>query len=255
MVKLKQNLISPECVINMKSVPGLRGIVREDGMLRILTLTTLAEIETSAIVRDGWGVLADTASVMASPQIRNLATVGGNICNAAPSADMAPPLIALGSEVVTVSRSGERVIPLEDFFTGPGTTVLGPGEILREIRVPGQPESSAAVYLKHGIRRAMDIAVVGVAARVDRSPEGGIFLVRIVQGAVAPVPLRTKEAEDVVLSEGLSITSIDRAADIAAASVRPITDVRGSEWYRREMVRVLTRRALLECAVILGLKK
>lgn len=254
LVKMKQKLLSPECVVNLKTVPGLRGITYEGGVLKILTLTTIAELEKSGLVRENFEVLAKTAAVMASPQIRNLATVGGNLCNAAPSADMAPPLIALDSKVAIVSGSGERLVPLEEFFTGPGTTVLRPGEILREIRVPRQPEASAAVYLKHGVRRAMDIAVVGVAARVDKSPDGGVSLVRIVQGAVAPIPLRTRDAEDVILSGGLTLSAIEKAADIASGEVKPITDVRGSEWYRREMVRVLTRRALLECAVTLGLK-
>lgn len=184
---------------------------------------------------------------MASMQIRNLATIGGNLCNAAPSADLAPPLIALEGTAVIAGPDGERRILLDQFFLGPGQTALAPGELLVAVELPVPHPRAAAVYLKNSPRRAMDIAVVGVAAAIawlDRRCE----VVRIVLGAVAPTPLRARRAENLLLGQEISQERVAEAARTAAQEAQPIDDVRGSAWYRRRMVDVLVRRALLQLA-------
>jgi carbon-monoxide dehydrogenase medium subunit len=182
---------------------------------------------------------------MASPQVRNRGTIGGNIANAAPSADTAPPLVALGASVRVHTARGARVVPLEEFFVGPGETVLAGRGVLGSILVPVPPRSLRATYLKHGVRAAMECAVVSVAVAARRE-RGVVRGVRIVLGAVAPTPLRVPAAEALVEGTGGGPLDLLAAAGEAADAARPITDVRGSEGYRREIVRCLVRRALEE---------
>jgi carbon-monoxide dehydrogenase medium subunit len=181
---------------------------------------------------------------MASVQIRNLATVGGNMCNAAPSADLAPILIALNAiaRIAGHESRGERRVLLEDFFAGPGRSVLAPGELLVSLEVP--PPAGPSLYLKQSPRAHMDIAVVGVGLAVQLK-DGHCELARIVLGAVAPVPMRARRAEAELTGGPLTVERIDRAAKIAAEEAKPIDDVRGSAWYRRRMVEVMTRRGLM----------
>jgi carbon-monoxide dehydrogenase medium subunit len=171
-----------------------------------------------------------------------LATVGGNMCNAAPSADLAPILIALNAVAVINGANGERRVSLEEFFTGPGKTVLGVGELLVCVEVPKQDGKS--IYLKHSPREHMDIAVVGVGIFVETTRRVVSTGVRIVLGAVAPIPLRAKKAEEEAMSGSLTKERIERAAKIAAEESKPIDDVRGSVWYRKKMVEVLVKRGL-----------
>jgi carbon-monoxide dehydrogenase medium subunit len=189
---------------------------------------------------------------MASTQIRNLATIGGNLCNGAPSADLAPPLIALSGSAVVVGPDGERQVPLDEFFLGPGQTALEPGDLLVAVTIPPPQPGSGAVYLKHSPRRAMDIAVVGVAVAMTKSqlPASSFQCedVRIVLGAVAPTPLRARRAEEVLRDQQITEERIEKAALAAADEAQPIDDVRGSAWYRRRMVEVLTRRGLMHLA-------
>ena len=242
--------LSPRVVINLKRIPGLAEIApAEDGGLRIGALVTLNQIARSPLVRQRCPILAATTAKMASPLIRNLATIGGNLCNAAPSADTAQPLIALGAEAVIVGAGGERRVALEEFFAGPGETVLGRGELLTEVVVPPPDPRARGTYLKHTYRQAMDIAIVGVAAVVRFEPEDSVCEdARIVLGAVAPTPLRARQAEAAVKGAPLSEVRIAEAARRAAQEARPIDDTYSSAWYRRWMVAVLTRRVLQEVA-------
>jgi len=243
LLKMKAGRLSPKAIVNIKRVPELRGLTF-NSHLTLGALTTLEEIKQSSMIRERYPALSDAAATMASVQIRNLATVGGNLCNAAPSADLAPILIALNAAARLAGIKGERRIPLEDFFTGPGTTVLAPGELLVSLEVP--PPAGPSVYLKHSPREHMDIAVVGIGLALR-----GYHLLshecaepRVVLGAVAPVPLRARRAEAELTGGPLAAERIDRAAKIAAEEAKPIDDVRGSAWYRRRMVAVLTRRGL-----------
>ncbi len=247
LLRLKRRLFRPRYVVNIKAIPGLNHLASQDGQgLRLGALTTIRTLETSPLVRGQYSMLAQAAGTVGSVQVRNLATVGGNLCNAAPSADTAPALIALGATATMVGPRGERSLPLADFFTGPGTTALGNGELLTELQLPPPPPHSAGVYLKLSPRRAMDIAVVGVAARVAlEGRQGPCRDCRIVLGAVAPTPLRALEAEAILRGREITPELAQRAAQETAAASRPITDVRGSAEYRREMVAVLTRRAIM----------
>jgi len=243
LLKMKAGRLSPKAIVNIKRVPELRGLTF-NSHLTLGALTTLEEIKQSSMIRERYPALSDAAATMASVQIRNLATVGGNLCNAAPSADLAPILIALNAAARLAGFKGERRIPLEDFFTGPGTTVLAPGELLVSLEVP--PPAGPSVYLKHSPREHMDIAVVGIglALRGYNPLSQECAEPRVVLGAVAPVPLRARRAEAELTGGPLAAERIDRAAKIAAEEAKPIDDVRGSAWYRRRMVAVLTRRGL-----------
>ncbi|MCC6190116.1 MAG: FAD binding domain-containing protein, partial [Anaerolineales bacterium] len=185
--------------------------------------------------------VAAAAGTMASVQIRSLATLGGNLCNAAPSADLAPVLIALDTTCLITGPHGEREMPLEEFITGPGQTALLPGELLMAVRT--SPTSGSATYLKLAPRACMDIAVVGVGLALHLAG-GRCQRARIVLGAVAPTPMRARRAEEALVGEQLTAERIEQAADLAAEAAQPIDDVRGSAWYRRRMVATLTRRGL-----------
>ncbi len=247
LLKMKAGRLAPKVVVNIKRIPDLR-CLSFDSHLTLGALTTLEEIRCSPIIRQHYPALAEAAATMASVQIRNLATVGGNLCNAAPSADLAPILIALNAIVRIAGPGGERRTPLGEFFTGPGTTVLEPGELMVALKVP-RP-AGPALYLKHSPREHMDIAVVGVGLslrwgstlRATAAPT--CESARVVLGAVAPTPLRAQRAEEELLGGPLNAERIVRAAKLAAEEAKPIDDVRGSAWYRRRMVEVLTRRGL-----------
>jgi carbon-monoxide dehydrogenase medium subunit len=246
LLRMRTGQWRPRCVVNIKKVPGLVGIGFDpDSGLHLGAMVTAADLVRSEVVQAHYPALAQGAAVMASVQIRNLATVGGNLCNAAPSADLAPPLIALGGSAVIAGPEGQRRVPLEEFFLGPGQTILAPDELLVAIALPSPRPGSAAVYLKNSPRQAMDIAVVGVAVAMTRLDER-CEDVCLVLGAVAPTPLRARRAEALLRGEEISTERIAEAARTATQEAQPIDDVRGSAWYRRQMVEVLTRRALLQ---------
>jgi carbon-monoxide dehydrogenase medium subunit len=246
LLRMRTGQWRPRCVVNIKKIPGLVGIGFDPGSgLRLGAMVTAAELVRSEVVQAHYPALAQGAAVMASVQIRNLATVGGNLCNAAPSADLAPPLIALGGSAVIAGPEGQRRVPLDEFFLGPGQTILAPDELLVAITLPFPRPGSAAVYLKNSPRQAMDIAVVGVAVAMSRLDER-CEDVCLVLGAVAPTPLRARRAEALLRREEITTERIAEAARTAAQEAQPIDDVRGSAWYRRQMVEVLTRRALLQ---------
>ncbi|MGH8740792.1 MAG: FAD binding domain-containing protein [Burkholderiales bacterium] len=223
----------------MKKIPGIGRLsfdAREG--LRIGALVTAREVEISPVILEKYLSLAQAARELGSIQVRNRATIVGNVCRASPSADTLPPLIADAAEVTLHGRNGERRLPLEDFFSGPGKTVLAPDELVTELRLPPPAPRTGKVYIKHGRRKAMELATVGVAVSLSRDD------VRIVLGAVAPTPIRARRAEQILRGKRIDATMIERAAQAAADEARPISNVRASAEYRREMVGVLVRRAL-----------
>lgn len=243
--KMKARHLSPEHVISLRGLKGLNFIKRTGRSVRIGALTPLRDIEKSPLLSDGFQMLRSAAREVGSVQIRNVGTIGGNLCNASPSADTAPPLMALRAEAKIIGPRGGRRIPLEDFFAGPGRTALRRGELLSEIYVPLPGPGTGSVYIKLGVRRAMDIAIVGVAALITLDPRDRTCrLARIALGAVAPTPIRAFKAEELLAGKALDDDLIERAAALASRAAKPITDVRASADYRREMVEVLTRRAL-----------
>lgn len=239
LVELKEDLRRAECVVNLKKIPGIGGLsfdAREG--LRIGALVTAREIETADSVLRHYASLAQAARELGSIQVRNRATIVGNVCRASPSADTLPPLIADGAEALIHGPKGERRVALDDFFTGPGKTVLAPGEVVTELRLPPPAPRTGKVYLKHGRRKAMELATVGVAVSLS---DGEL---RMVLGAVAPTPIRARRAEEILRGRKPDAALIERAAQAAIEDSRPISNVRASADYRREMVGVLARRAL-----------
>jgi aerobic carbon-monoxide dehydrogenase medium subunit len=242
--QLKNGVLKPGWVVDLSAVAELRSISdASDGGLRIGASVTARELELDARVRSRFPALAESAAMVGSVQVRNLATLGGNLCNAAPSADMAPPLLALDAEAVIAGPSGQRRVSMASFFLGVRRTVLAPGELLLEIVVPAQGAHSGGNYLRHTPRRELDIAVVGVASQVTLTG-GNCTTARIALAAVAPVPLRATDAEQVLVGQPLTPQQIERAAELASGAARPIDDHRGSIEFRNHLVRVLTRRTL-----------
>jgi CO/xanthine dehydrogenase FAD-binding subunit len=242
--QLKNGVLKPGWVVDLSAVAELRTISdAPDGRLRIGASVTARELELDARVRSRFPALAESAAMVGSVQVRNLATLGGNLCNSAPSADMAPPLLALDAEAVIAGPSGQRRVPMASFFLGVRRTVLAPGELLLEIVVPAQGAHSGGNYLRHTPRRELDIAVVGVASQITLAG-GKCTAARIALAAVAPVPLRATDAEQALVGQPLTPQQIERAADLASGAARPIDDHRGSIEFRNHLVRVLTRRTL-----------
>jgi aerobic carbon-monoxide dehydrogenase medium subunit len=248
MVRMKQKAARPAYLIDISNLPGLDAIEcdKEDA-LKIGALCTHSDIESSSLIRGKCNILAQACRSIGSVQIRNLGTIGGNLCNASPSADSAPALLALDAKVKIFGFSGGNTVELAKFFRGPGESILKPGEILTGIDVPAMSPNYYGVYLKLSPRRAMDLAVVGVAIVMCLSGDGSICTdIRIALGAVAPVPMRTVKAEAILRGQKLDEALIDEAAAVAAEETRPITDLRGSLEYRKEMVKVLTRRGICQ---------
>jgi CO/xanthine dehydrogenase FAD-binding subunit len=243
--KLKRREIkAPEYIIDLKGIPNLDYIKYDEvGGLSLGALVTIHAVETSPIVQERFGVLFQAAESMASTQVRNRGTIAGNLCSAVPSADTAPALLTLEASLKLISQKGERIVNVEDFFTGPNETVLTNEEILKEIHVPNLPPHSRGRYLKLTPRRSMDLAIVGVAAVVV-AEDGICNDIRIALGAVAPTPIRARRAENMIRGQKLSDEVIEGAARVAAEECRPISDHRASAEYRCDMVEVLTKRAI-----------
>jgi carbon-monoxide dehydrogenase medium subunit len=249
-IAMKEKGLVPKYVIDLKMIPGLAAIRENaDGAISIGALTTMREIETSPLIKKRYPFLAQSAAEVGSIQIRNRATVGGNMANATPSADVAPALIALNAIARIAGESGERSLPLEEFFSGPGQTVMAGGEILTEIIIPKTSARLVGDYIKFSPREMMDLAYVGVAVTYNLAEqEKKCTDVRIVLGAVAPTPIRAKRAEAILEGQVVGEALAEKAGAIAAEEARPISDVRSTADYRRAMVGAMTKRAILNAA-------
>jgi len=240
LVEMKEQLRRVDRVVNIKKIPGMAGLAYDEREgLRIGALVTAREVELSSIVKEKYSGLVQAVRELGSIQVRNRATIVGNVCRASPSADTLPPLIADAAVAEIHAASGTRKVLLEEFFTGPGKTVLGADELMTAIVLPLPAPRTGKVYIKHGRRKAMELATVGVAVSITLNSEA-----RVVLGAVAPTPIRARKAEEVLQGRTLNEELIEKAAQAAADESRPISNVRASAGYRRDMVRVLTRRAL-----------
>jgi len=245
LVSMRKGKITPFHVVNIKTIPNMDYIYYGKEELHIGALATLDAIESSSLIKERFPIVGASACQVGSPQIRNVATLGGNLCNAAPSADMAPSLIGLEATAKLKGIHGERVVALEKFFIGPGQTILQEDEVLIEIEIPNPLSHTRGTYLKLPARTAIDLAVVGVAVVVTLDPRGiQIVDAKIVMGAVAPTPVRATRAEDVIRGKSVEEKLVEEAAQVASEEAAPISDVRGSAVYRKEMVRVLADRAL-----------
>jgi carbon-monoxide dehydrogenase medium subunit len=243
-VQMKNGVTKPTRVVDLSGVAALRAIEGANGAgLRLGAAVTARTIEVEPRLRARYPGLAESGALVGSLQVRNLATVGGNLCNAAPSADMAPPLIALDADAVIAGPKGQRRVPLAEFFTGVRKTVLAPDELLVELVIPAPGPQSGGAYLRHTPRRELDIAVVGVAAQLTMT-DGVCRMARIALAAVAPTPVRATEAEQALAGQTVTPALIERAAELAVNAARPISDQRGSADFWRHLVRGLTRRML-----------
>ncbi|MCR4402054.1 MAG: xanthine dehydrogenase family protein subunit M [Firmicutes bacterium] len=249
LVAMRMKGARPDALVNLKTVPGLDTIeARADGLF-IGALATMQAVADSPEVARGFGCLARAAGVVGSWQVRNRATVGGNLCNGAPSAETAPPLLVLGAKAhVAEPGGGAKVVDLDDFFLGPGVTLCSSGRLLLGIAVPEPPQDMWTTYIKHSPRRAMDIAVVGVAVGLALKDGGRVREARIALGAVAPTPFRAREAEAYLEDRILTSEAAREAGRLAARAARPISDVRASAGYRLEMCETLVARALTALA-------
>jgi aerobic carbon-monoxide dehydrogenase medium subunit len=242
--QLKNHLLKPGVVVDLSGVAALRELTQEGGGLRIGAAVTARELERDArLQKPAYRGIAESGALIGSVQVRHLATVGGNICNAAPSADMIPPLLALDAQALIAGSRGERTVPLRDFITGVRKTVLAPDELLVALTIPDPGAQSGGAYLRHTPRRELDIAVVGVGSQVTLA--GGVCRkARIALAAVAPTPVHATAAERALEGQTLTAQKIEEAATLAVEAARPISDQRGSAEFRRHLVRVLTRRTL-----------
>lgn len=253
LVELKNREKRPEYVVNIKRIAGLDSIdCSKDGLV-FGSLATARQLEHDPNVRELYPMVAETAGIIGSDQVRTTATIAGNICTALPSAEMGPPLLVLDANITIAGMGGVRTVPVTQFFTGPRQTVVGDGDIVTAIGIAAVPENTGMVYVRHSPRQAMDLAVVGVAAYLTIEDDT-VKDVRIALGAVAPTPIRATDAEKSLLGRPASLENIQEAADLAAAAAKPISDMRASADYRRDMVGVLTRRMLLEAKRRAGLK-
>ena len=243
-MRMNRGLVKPAAIISLSRLKGLNKINFDPGKgLNIGATALIAEVASHPEIKKRYPAIAHAAGVMANVQIRNMGTVAGNLCNAAPSADNAPPLMVMGAEVTLTGLKGDRQVPVEGFFSGPGMTVLKPGEIMTSIFVPLPPAHSGASYERISARGKVDIAAVSVGVMLIMEGEKCKHA-RIALGAVAPVPMRARKAENILTGKRLTQGLIEKAAAQAARESRPISDVRASGGYRNRMVSVLTRRAI-----------
>ncbi|MDP2646222.1 MAG: xanthine dehydrogenase family protein subunit M [Desulfobacterales bacterium] len=244
--QLKLRTVRPRFLINIKPILPIDRISNGSGAaLKIGAATTIGSIEHSPVVRAKSFALYEAAHALGSPQIRNLATIGGNLCNAAPSAETAPVLLARQAKAHISGIDGSRIIDLESFFLSAGKTILQKGELLSHISIPAAPAGSGEAYIKHGMRSSMDIAVVNVAAFITLTPSGNKARQCFISlGAVAPKPIRAYRAEQIIRGNAPSEKLILEAARLAVEEAQPISDMRASAQYRKDMIAVLTERAL-----------
>ena len=240
-VEMRDKIIQPEYLVDIKAIPQLNRITynKQDG-LNIGATVTLNEISNSKVVQTHYPILVKACKTVGSYQVRNRATLVGNICNASPAADTAPPLLVLEAKVNITGPTGEKIVPINQFFTGVKKNILKKGEIVTSITIPPIKEKWVGVYLKQGRKKEVDLATVGVAVVCIRDE------VRIALGAVAPVPVRAFKTEELLKGKTIDESLLEKAGRSALTEVSPISDIRSSQEYREEIIKVLVRRAILQ---------
>jgi len=269
-VLIKQKAIAPDALISLQRIPGLDQI-KYNGSLSIGPMVTHRAIEKSEVIRKNFSALADAADYLGSVQIRNVATIGGNICTAAPSADTATPLLVLGTQVTIKSPKQERTLPIEQFFKGPGESVLKTGEMVKELLIPKLLPNTGSAYYKLQRRLALDLPILGVSVLLSldtnkvtcsdllctASPISTILHkmeedeivckdVRIALGVAAPIPMRALKAETLLRGKKLSDELLEEVANTASQEAQPRDTLRGEAWYRKDMIRVLVKRMAMK---------
>ncbi len=240
-VGIRDKINQPEYVVDIKAIPQLNEITysEQDG-LHIGATVTLNEISDSKVIQRNYPILAEACKTVGSYQVRNRATLAGNICNASPAADTAPPLLVLEATVNIVGPTGEKTVPIDEFFTGVKKNILKRGEIVTSVTIPPIKDEWTGVYLKQGRRKDVDLATVGVAVVCIRDE------IRIALGAVAPIPIRAFKTEELLKGKTIDESLLEKAGESALTEISPISDVRSSQEYREEIIKVLVRRAVLQ---------
>jgi CO/xanthine dehydrogenase FAD-binding subunit len=234
-------------LMNLRRVPELQGIAEEGGVVRLGALVTITEMLESPLMRERLNLLWQSCDHFASDQIRNAATVGGNVCNASPAGDTLVPLLALNARAVLAAKPNGalqfRRVPLTEFFLGPGRTCRAPAELLAAVEVPLPPAGFAGEFYKHGTRPGLDIAAIAIALGARR--DGKVLRdVRVAFGSVAPTPIRAPRTEAALEGRTADAATLETAARTALEEVHPISDVRATDWYRRELIRNMLKRVL-----------
>ena len=244
---MKLRIARPAYLVDINRISGLSYIKEEAGFLKIGGLTREAELEASALIRSKYPIILDTAHVIADPQVRNLATVAGNLAHGDPANDHPATMMALGAQIVATGSGGERTIPIEEFFLSVFSTALQPGEILTEIRIPIPPARSGGAYFKLE-RKVGDFATAAVAAQVTLDGKGAVQKVGIGLTNVGPTPIKAKRAEDFLRGKKLDEANIRQAGQLAGEEAQPSSDLRGPAEYKRGLVKELVKRALSRAA-------
>jgi CO/xanthine dehydrogenase FAD-binding subunit len=234
----------PETLVAIHRLPDLDGISEDDGALMLGALATHDAIERSELVRGRWTALADASAIVGSPATRHVGTLGGNLANASPAMETGAPLVVLGAEVELRSSAGSRTVAIEDLWSGPGRTTAAPGEMITRVRVPAPAGGSGSAYVRLEYRRSMEIAVVGAAALVTLAGDGTVADARIALTAVAPTIVRSEAAGAALRGSEPTAEAIAEAAAAVHDAAAPISDVRGSDAYRKAMIEVMARRAI-----------
>ncbi|MCH7698767.1 MAG: xanthine dehydrogenase family protein subunit M [Chloroflexi bacterium] len=244
LVQMKEAGLHPPAVVSLHAVPGLDGIEFDEASgLRIGARVDVASIESNDVTEQRYTALAEGAGIVGSIQTRNMATIGGNIANAAPSADTAPPLAVFDAVAEIIGAGGQREVPVIELFDGPGSTILTTDEVITGFKLPTPPANTGSVYQRHTPRKIMDIAAVSVGIRLSLD-NGKIGEARVCLGAVAPTIIRASDAEEALTGQAPTDALFAKAAELAQAASSPISDVRGSAEFRRHLVGVMTKRCL-----------
>lgn len=251
---MREGKISPKLIVSMKNISEFRDVKMQDGVLSVGAFSTLHNVVRSEFIKNKYHILCDALQQIGSFQVRNRGTIGGNICNASPAADTVAPLMVLDAEAIIQGPHGKRRKSITDFFEGPGETILADDEILTNIMLPKIKGNSNGLYIKLGRRKASEIAIVGVAVYINLDPSNEhISDIRIAISSVAPKPLRVFDAESILKGRVIDSQLVEKTASVVSQASDPITDVRASREYRKEMVRILTIRAITD--IVSGLKE
>lgn len=245
-ILMKQRAVHYPFLVDLQTIPGLNRISQENGGVRIGALATHRDVECSPLIRSSFPVLADAFSKIGNVRVRQTASVGGNLAHADYRLDPPPPLLVLGAEVTAVGPKGSRVIALKDFFRGMYETVLEPGELIADVRVPAMPAHSKAAYLRYSALSANDWPCLGVAALV-REENGRCQELRLALGGVAATPVLVNGL-DFVRDQPLDDSVLEKLLHMVDEQIAPFSDLRGSEWYKRQMVRVFVKKAVAQLA-------
>ena len=244
LIGMKTNAVKPKCIIDLKGIPSIDCIEYDNGF-KLGALTTVRDVEVSPLIREKIPALSEAAATLGSIQIRNRATIGGNLCHGSPAADMAVILLAMNCELEIATGNGAKTMGLNRFFTGPNSTVLNRNEVLAQIIIPKEIEQFKGIYLKHGPRKAMDIGIVNIAILLDADVSSGFCnQIMIALGAVAPRPIRAKKAEALLNANRLTPELIQEAAEAASDEATPISDFRASAGYRKDLVKNLVAKGI-----------